>query len=102
MRTNYLESNLEEDVDMKNQFEIKLLHCPQKNSDAVCKSYVDVGLNDRSRIRNTTHVDFNDKNFDIVRVIKVKSSTAVPEHLTPKLYVDEAVFLHVDGSSLLR
>ena len=61
LRTNYKESNIEEDIDMRNQFEVKNQHCPQETSDAICKSYADKLLNDPSIIRNTAHVDFNDK-----------------------------------------
>ena len=67
LRTNYIESNIEEDIDMKNQYGLKNLPCPQEYSDSVCKSFVDSGLNDPSVIRNTAHVDFNDTNLDKVR-----------------------------------
>ena len=48
------------------------------------KSYVDSRWNDPSIIRNTAHVDFNDKNLDNVRFIKVNSLPAIPEDLTAK------------------
>ena len=102
LRTNYIESNLGQDIDLKNQFIIKNLPCPVEKSDAVCKSYVDSGFNDPSIIRNTAHVDFNDKSLDNVRSVKVNSLPAVREHLTPKFYVDEAISHSVDESSLLR
>ena len=35
MRTNYIESKIEEDIDLKNQFKIKNLPFPQEISDAV-------------------------------------------------------------------
>ena len=41
LRTNYIESNIEENTDLKNQNRIKNLHCCIQNSDAVCISYVD-------------------------------------------------------------
>ena len=56
------------------------------------KSYVDRRLNDPSNLRNNTLVDFNDKNLNYVRFVKVNSMPAVREHLTPKQYVDGAVF----------
>ena len=46
LRTNYIEANIEEKFDLKNQFKIRNLPCPQENSDAVCKSYVDNLFND--------------------------------------------------------
>ena len=38
LRTNFIEANIEEDFDLKNRYKIKNLPCPEKNSDAVCKS----------------------------------------------------------------
>ena len=35
LRTKYKEANIEEVGNMKNQFKIKNIPCPQKNSDAV-------------------------------------------------------------------
>ena len=66
------------------------------------KSYVDRKLNDPSIIRNNTHVDFNDKNLDNVKFVIVNSMPAVLEHLTPKHYVDQAIFYHMNEPSLLR
>ena len=47
---------------MRTQFIMQNLPCPQENSDAVCKYYVDSGSIDPSKIRNAAHVDFNNKN----------------------------------------
>ena len=44
-------------------------------------------------IKNTSHVDFNVKNLDNVRFVKVNSMPAVGEHLTAKYYVDKAIFI---------
>ena len=82
MRNVYIESNIEEGNDMKTKFKFRNLTCPQGNSDAVCKSYVCSGMNDPGIIRNTAQVDFNDKNLDNVRFVKVNSLPAVREHLT--------------------
>ena len=57
------------------------------------KSYVDRKLNDPSIIKNTAHVEFNDKNLNIVRFVRVNSIPAVREHLTPKIYVDQVFFI---------
>ena len=59
-------------------------------------------FNDPSIIKNTAHVDFNAKNLDNVRFVKVNRMPAVGEHLTAKYYVDNAIFYTVDESSLLR
>ena len=42
------------------------------------------------------------KIFDNARFVKKNSFSAVPEHLTPKFYVDEAIYHYVDESSFLR
>ena len=74
---NYIESNNEEEIDMKNKFRIEKLTCPIKNTDAACNSYVDNGLNGPSIIRHNTHVDFKDKNLDSVRFVKINCLPAV-------------------------
>ena len=66
------------------------------------KKYVNKKFNDPSVIKNTAHVDFNDKNLDNVRLVKVNSMPAVREHLTPKYYVDQSILYNVVEPSLLR
>ena len=55
------------------------------------KYYVDSKFNDPSIIKNTDHVDFNDKNLDNVGWVKVNKWPAIEEHLTPNLYVDNII-----------
>ena len=98
LKHNYIEANIEEDINMKNQLKIKNLPCPQENSDAVCKSYVDNLFNDRSIVKNTEHIDLNDRNITNARFIQVNQWPQIDSHLTPRLYVDNAV----DESSLVR
>ena len=102
LRTNYIESNIEEKIDLKNQFRIKNLPDPISNGEPVSKQYVDNKFNDPSIIKNTAHVDFNDKNLDNVRFVKVNSMPAVGEHITAKYYVDNAISDRVNEQSLLR
>ena len=102
LRSNYIASNIEEDIFFKNRFRFKILPCLQKKIDAVCKFYVDSGVKYPSIIRNTAHVDLNDKNLDNVRFFKANSLPAVREHLTPKFYVDESISHYVKELSLLR
>ena len=102
LTTNYIEANIEEDIDLKNQYRIKNLPDPTNIQDACSKHYVDNKFNDPSIIKNTAHVDFNDKNLDNVRFVKVNSMPAVGEHLTAKYYVDNAISKAIDESSLLR
>ena len=101
MWTNYIEGNIEEDIDIKNKFWNKKITCLIKNRDAAIKSYVDSGLIYRNIIRNNAHVDFNDEILDNVRFVKVNSRPAVRKHLTPNCFVDETLSHSVDVSSLL-
>ena len=78
------------------------LTLPKTKIELPTKNYVDKKSDDPSVIKNPTHVDFNDKNLDNVRFIKVNSFPAIPEHLTAKKFVDQAICYSVDESSLLR
>ena len=55
------------------------------------KNYVDYKFDDPSIIRNTDHVDFNNKNLDNVGWVNVNKMPAVGEHLTRKFYVDSVI-----------
>ena len=101
LRSNYIESNIEEDIDLKNQYRTKHLPNPISIREAASKKYVDNKFNNPSIIKNTDHVDFNDKDIDNVHSIKVNSFATLEEHLTPNIYVDQAISNIVD-ESLLR
>ena len=102
LRTNYIESNIEEDIDLKNQFRIKNLPDPISIGEPVSKSYVHDKFNDPSIIKNTAHIDLNDRNITNARFIQVNQLCQIDSHLTPKLYVDNAISGAIDESSLLR
>ena len=53
LRTNYIEPNIEEDIDLKNQNRIKNLPGPISIREAAPKNYVDNLFNDLSLIKNT-------------------------------------------------
>ena len=102
LRTNYIEANIEEGIDLKNQYRIKNLPDPISIGEPVSKSYVDNKFNDPSIIKNTDHVDFNDKILDNVYAIRVNSNPILDAELTSKFYVDNFIFSYVDEKSLLR
>ena len=102
LKTNYIESNIEENINRKNQFKIKNLPCPEENSDAVCKSYVDSLFNDSSLLKKTEHIDLNDRNITNARFFQVNQLPQIDSHLTAKLYVDNAISDSVEELSLLR
>ena len=90
LRSNYIESNIEEDIDLKNQFRIKNLPTPISITEAASKNYVDnIFKND---------IDFNDVKLENIKFVKVNYSPAFGQHLTPKIYVDKSI----DESSLVR
>ena len=51
LRTKYLEANIEEDIDLKNQHRIKNLPDPISTREAASKNYVDNLFNDPSIIK---------------------------------------------------
>ena len=71
LRTNYIESNIEEDIDLKNQYRIKNLPDPISVQEAASKNYLDNKFNDPSILKNTEHIDLNDRNITNVRFFKL-------------------------------
>ena len=51
LRSNYIESNIEEDIDLKNQYRIKNLTDPIGIREAASKNYVDNLFNDPSIVK---------------------------------------------------
>ena len=98
LRTNYIESNIEEDIDLKNQYRIKNLPDPISIREATSKNYVDNLFNDPSIVKKTEHINLNDRNITIARFIQVNQWPQIDSHLTPKLYVEKVV----DELSLVR
>ena len=83
LRTNHIEANIEEDIDLKNQYRIKNLLDPINLQDACNKNYVNnISKND---------IDFNDVKLENIKFVKVNYAPAHPNHLTPKVYVDNTM-----------
>ena len=91
LRTNFIESNKEEDIDLKNQNRIKNLPDPISIREAASKIYVDKKFNDTSIIKNTPHIDLNDRSLTNARFTQVNQLPQINSHLTAKLYVDNAI-----------
>ena len=102
LRHNYIKSNIEEDIDLKNQYRIKNLPDPTEMQDACSKKYADNLFNDLTIIKNSEHIDLNDKNITNFRFLSVNQLPQIDSHLTAKLYVDKAISGSIDESSLLR
>ena len=91
LRTNYIEANIEEDIDLKNQYKIKNLPDPTNLQDACNKNYVDTLFNDPSIIKTNAHINLIDRNITNARFIQVNQMPQIDSHLTAKLYVDNAI-----------
>ena len=98
LRTNFIESNIEEDIDLKNQYRIKNIPDPISIREAASKNYVDNLFNDSSIVKNNVHIDLNVRNITNARFIQVNQLPQIDSHLTAKLYVDNSI----DESSLFR
>ena len=98
MRTNCIESNIEEDIDLKNQVRVKNLPDAISIREACSNNYVDNLFNDPSIIKNTAHIDLNDRNITNARFIQVNQLPQIDSHLLAKLHVDNAI----DEISLVR
>ena len=98
LRTNYIEANIEEDIDLKNQFRIKNLPDPISIRVAASEKYVDNLFNDPNILKNNVHTDLNNRNITNARFIQVNQLPQIDSHLTAKLYVDNSI----DEPSLVR
>ena len=98
LRTNYIEAIIEEDIDLKNQYRIKNLPDPISIREACSKYYADNLFNDPSILKNTTHIDLNDRKNTNARFIQVNQLPRIDSHLTAKHYVDNSI----DEPSLFR
>ena len=102
LRTNYINSNIEEDIDLKNQFIFKNLPDPISIQEAASKNYDDNKFNDPSLIKNSEHIDLNDRNITNARFIQVNQLPQIDSQLTAKLYVDNTRTDAIDEPSLLK
>ena len=91
LRINCIESNIEEDIDLKNQYRKKFLPDPISIREAASKNYVDTLFNDPSVLKNTAHLDLNDRNIINARFIQVNQLPQIDSHLTAKLCVDNSI-----------
>ena len=82
LRIIYIENNIEEDIDLRSQFRIKNSPDPISMREPTTKHYVNtIFKND---------IDFKDIKLEKIKFVKVKYQPAVNEHMTPKVYVDDA------------
>ena len=63
----------------------------RKKIESPFKNYVDNKFIDPSIIKNTAHIDLNDRNITNARFIQVNQMPQIDSHLTLRLYVDYAI-----------
>ena len=81
LRSNYIEANIEEDIDLKNQYKIKNLIDPINLYDACNKNYVDnIFKND---------IDFNDNKLTNINSITLNNQPINDNEVVTKSYVDQ-------------
>ena len=89
LRTNYIESNIEEDIDLKNQFRIKNLPNPISMQEATSKNYVDNSIHEVSLVRNNKDNDFGNYNLTNINSITLNKQAENDNEVTTKAYVDQ-------------
>ena len=89
LRTNYIESNIEEDIDLKNQFRIKNLPNPISIQEATSKNYVDNSIHEVSLVRNNKDNNFGIYNLTNINSITLNKQAENDNEVTTKAYVDQ-------------
>ena len=80
LRTNYIEANIEEDIDLKNQYRIKNLPDPVSITEAASKNYVDNIFK--------YDIDFNDVKLENINTITLNKQAENDNEVITKAYVD--------------
>ena len=91
LRSIYIEANIEEDIDLRNQYRIKQLHDPVSIGERASKNYVDNLFNDPSILKNNARIDLNGRNITNATFIQVNQLPQIDSHFTAKLYVDNSM-----------
>ena len=89
LRRNYIEANIEEDIDLKNQYKIKNLIDPLNLHDACNKNYVDNSIDEISLIRNNKNNDFGNYNLTNINSVTLNNQPINDNEVVTKSYVDQ-------------
>ena len=94
LRSNYIEANVEEDIDLKNQYKIKNLPNPTNLYDACNKNYIDNIIDELSLVRNNKDNDFGNYRFTNIHSITLNNEPIHDNNVITKSYVDK---FHTDN-----
>ena len=89
LRTNYIESNIEEDIDLKNQYRIKNIVDPINIREAASKNYVDNSIDESSLVRSNQDNDFGNYNLTNINSITLNKQAEDDNQVITKAYVDQ-------------
>ena len=89
LRTNYIESDLQEDIDLKNQYRVKNQPDPTNLQDTCNKNYIDNLFNDPSLIKTNKDNDFGNYNLTNFNSITLNTQAENDNQVITKAYVDQ-------------
>ena len=89
LRTNYIEANIEEDINLKGQYRFKKLPDPTNLQDACNKNYVENSINEVSLVRNNRDNDFGNYNLTNINSITLNTQAVNDNQVITKAYVDQ-------------
>ena len=89
LRTNYIESKIEEDIDLKNQYRIKNLPDPISITEAFNKNYIDNDIDKVSLVRNNKDNDFGNYDLTNINSITLNKQAENDNEVITKAYVDQ-------------
>ena len=89
LRTNYIEADIEEDINLKNQYRIKNLPDPINIGEATSKNYVDNSIHEVSLVRNNKDNIFGNYNLTNINSITLNKQAENDNEVITKAYVDQ-------------
>ena len=89
LRTNYIESNIEEDINLKNQYRIKNLPDPISITEACNKNYIDNAIDKSSLVTNNKDNNFGNYNLTNINSITLNKQAENDNEVITKAYVDQ-------------
>ena len=89
MRANYIEANIEADIDSKNQYRIKNLPDSTNLQDACNKNYINITIDEVPLVRNNKDNEFGNYNLTNINSITLNIQAQNDNEVITKAYVDQ-------------